>query len=301
MSMREVYILGVKVNMGLSMNDVVNVVQRWLKEDKVRYVCTTNPEFIIEAQHNERFKAIINNSDLSVPDGIGVLFADAYIQRVKELSNSMLYPIKSFLYGVWMGFSGIFRLHGVGERIAGVDLVDRLCKLSNENGYSVFLLGGRVKDTNGSPYNVNEAPADLADKTAEILKQKYPNINIVGSTSQYSYKDCDDISTLDYIHQCMKSHSIEHIDLLFVAYGHFKQEDWIVRNSHKLPAKVSIGVGGTFDYISYYRRRCPDILIKFKLEWLFRLLYEKWRLRRIFNAFPVFPLKVYVNSLKNSK
>jgi N-acetylglucosaminyldiphosphoundecaprenol N-acetyl-beta-D-mannosaminyltransferase len=39
-------------------------------------------------------------------------------------------------------------------------------------------------------------------------------------------------------------------DILFVAFGSPKQEIWISENLKQLPAKVVIGVGGAFDFIS---------------------------------------------------
>jgi len=70
------------------------------------------------------------------------------------------------------------------------------------------------------------------------------------------------------------------IDLLFVAYGFPKQEEWMAEHIHNLPVQVMMGVGGAFDYISGQVPRAPRFLRKLGLEWLFRLAVQPWRLKR---------------------
>ncbi len=74
-------------------------------------------------------------------------------------------------------------------------------------------------------------------------------------------------------------------DILLVALGAPKQEKWIAENLPKLPSvKLAIGVGGTFDFISGLVRRAPRFMRALGFEWLWRLLIQPWRFRRIFNA-----------------
>ncbi len=65
----------------------------------------------------------------------------------------------------------------------------------------------------------------------------------------------------------------------------------------KIPAKLSVGVGGTFDYISMVKHRAPDLMIDLNLEWLYKLITQPWRIKRIISAYPIFPLRVYLSSL----
>ena len=57
-------ILGVKID-NLSLNEVLNKVEGFLKDDKQHYIVTPNPEFLVKAQKDEEFKRILNNADLS--------------------------------------------------------------------------------------------------------------------------------------------------------------------------------------------------------------------------------------------
>ncbi|MFA6982045.1 MAG: WecB/TagA/CpsF family glycosyltransferase, partial [Patescibacteria group bacterium] len=138
----------------------------------------------------------------------------------------------------------------------------------------------------------------VAGDAAKTPKEKYPRLNLVGATSALGPSEKDDERTLSYIHECMYSANITNIDIVFVAYGHPKQEFWIKRVSNLIPAKVSIGVGGTFDYFSGIQRHAPAPLVMLNLEWLFRLATQPWRFRRIVSAFLYFPLLVYKSILK---
>jgi len=67
-------------------------------------------------------------------------------------------------------------------------------------------------------------------------------------------------------------------DVLFVAFGHPKQEKWIELNRQRLNVSVAMGVGGTFDFLAGRRRRAPLWMQKVGLEWLFRVAQEPRRL-----------------------
>lgn len=80
-------------------------------------------------------------------------------------------------------------------------------------------------------------------------------------------------------------------DILLVAFGHPKQELWIEKHLNEFPSlKAVVGVGGTFDYWSGSKKRAPLTLRAFGLEWLWRLICEPKRWKRILNAVIVFPV-----------
>ena len=134
------------------------------------------------------------------------------------------------------------------ERIHGVDLVKSLCREVSRQPITVGFLG---------------AGPSVAIKTAECLQKKYLGLK-VGLVSQEWSEDL----------------SRKKVDLLFVAFGSPKQEIWISENLEKLPAKIVIGVGGSFDFISGKVRRAPLFVRKIGLEWLFRLIIQPWRIKR---------------------
>src|SRR5579884_3272517 len=75
-------------------------------------------------------------------------------------------------------------------------------------------------------------------------------------------------------------HAISHIDILFVAFGFPKQEEFISKNLDKLPVTAMVGVGGAFDYISGKVSRAPLIVRFIGFEWLYRLIRQPWRFKR---------------------
>jgi N-acetylglucosaminyldiphosphoundecaprenol N-acetyl-beta-D-mannosaminyltransferase len=294
--LQEQKVLGVKVNTGLDTSQAVKYIEdSFLTDGKTHYVCTTNPEFVMDAQSDPEFKKIINESDLSLPDGSGILFALEYERRISNYlsknKKSFLFPVYAFVIGLSMGLSGKYS----GSRVSGVSLVEKICEVSSNKKYNTFFLGGERKDFFGNSVKTGD---DVATLAAQNISKRYPGIRIVGSSSAFRREASDDVATCDYIRDCMKKAGIDRLDFLFVAYNHIHQEKWILRNASSLPASVSIGVGGTFDYFAGIKKLSPDILIQRNLDWLFRLITQPWRLKRIFKAFPQFPLKIFLNSIK---
>ena len=291
-------ILGVRVDMGLTGEDVIVMSEHMIKDDKFgHYICTTNPEFVIEAQKDPEFMKIVNESDLSVPDGVGVVAATEYLKQVGNLKHNLLFVFKAFLIGMGIGIKTICGNFN-DKKVTGVSLAEKLFKLSAEKKYSIFLLGGWPKDWLGRKIDMKE---DFATITAEVVRKKYPGVNIIGSTSQFLRDEVDDEKTLNYIHDKMDQSNIKSVDIIMVAYNQNKQERWIVRNSNKIPAHLSIGIGGTFDYIAGHYKQVPTIMTRMSLDWLFRLITQPFRIRRIINAFPIFPFKIFLHSIKQIK
>lgn len=156
------------------------------------------------------------------------------------------------------------------ERITGVDLTWAICKLAEDRGYSVFFLGGK---------------GGVAKETAQRIKKIHPRLLVAGF---YEGKP-NDKKTWAIIERARPN-------IMFVAFGAPKQDKFIAdlihssRISH-LPS-LSVGVGGTFDYIAGKVPRAPEWLRRIGFEWLYRLILEPWRLKRIFIAVVVFPILV---------
>lgn len=153
-------------------------------------------------------------------------------------------------------------------RVHGSDLVEKLCAQSETRGYSIGFLGGRD---------------GVAEVTADRLKKKYPKLKIV-----FAAANPDDVSSIRY-QESSNDDSMRNtkylihntkIDILFVAFGSPKQEEWIHENLSKLNSHVIVGVGGTFDFISGKVRRAPKWMRSLGLEWLFRLIIQPWRIKR---------------------
>lgn len=139
----------------------------------------------------------------------------------------------------------------------GIDLMEGIIKLAADQGFTTGFLGGGE---------------GVAKKTAECLLRKYPKLKIsfVNSGGYINNKGEAENTIYD----------IPHTDLLFVAFGPPKQEKWIAKNLDKIPVKVAMGVGGSFDVLSGRVSRAPKWIRNLGFEWLFRLVIQPWRLKR---------------------
>ncbi|MBU2567660.1 MAG: WecB/TagA/CpsF family glycosyltransferase, partial [Elusimicrobia bacterium] len=143
-------------------------------------------------------------------------------------------------------------------RIAGIDLMLKLCKISQEKGYRIYLLGTKP---------------DILPEAALVLRKMFPNLNIVGFYHGYFDKQQE-----TGIFRDIKQKSP---DIVFVGLSVPRQEKWIHSNLNKFHCPVVMGVGGSFDVIAGRLHRAPEFLRRFGLEWFYRFLQEPWRIVRI--------------------
>lgn len=86
-------ILGIKISV-LSRAQMVDNVLSYLKGTEARQIVTPNPEFLLQSLQNEEFATALNNADLAVPDGFGLVIAAAVKgQKLSRLSGADLVPI----------------------------------------------------------------------------------------------------------------------------------------------------------------------------------------------------------------
>lgn len=152
--------------------------------------------------------------------------------------------------------------HIIG-RITGTDLMEKICFEASKKALSIGLLGGRD---------------GVAEKTAECLREKYPGLIV------------------SFIGEEWNGEAKSHIDILFVAFGAPKQEEWIAKNLSKIDVTCAMGVGGAFDFISGKVRRAPRVVRRIGLEWAFRLVRQPWRAKRQL-ALPQFVYEVLKEKL----
>ena len=157
----------------------------------------------------------------------------------------------------------------VPERIAGVELIEKfaqiLSKRTEKEG--LFLLGAAPK---------------VAEKTGEELVKKYPGLSLAGTNDGY-FKDNDPV---------LKKVKDSQAKVIYVALGSPRQEKWVRDYGEEAGIRIGVGVGGSFDVLSGLKKRAPQIFIKLRLEWFYRMLCEPSRWRR-FLAIPRFMWLVF--------
>ena len=143
----------------------------------------------------------------------------------------------------------------VTERITGIDISQYLLKELNVQKKSIYLFG---------------AKEEVVSKLVENIKNDYPNIVIKGYSNGY-------VKNRDLVFK--KIIKLEP-DVCLVALGVGEQEKIIYKYLNKFSKGIFIGVGGSFDVLSGYKKRAPKIFIKCNLEWLYRIIKEPARLKR---------------------
>ncbi|MDN5331894.1 MAG: N-acetylglucosaminyldiphosphoundecaprenol N-acetyl-beta-D-mannosaminyltransferase [Tepidanaerobacteraceae bacterium] len=154
------------------------------------------------------------------------------------------------------------------QRTTGFDLMMMILEKARDEGLSIFLLGGKP---------------GVAEGAAENIKKKFPGIEIAGVHHGY-FDESEENEVIGMINEASP-------DILFVAMGAPKQELFMTRNRRKLRCKVAMGVGGSLDVLSGKVRRAPKIMQNAGLEWLYRLITQPSRFRRM-SVLPLFLLKV---------
>lgn len=151
------------------------------------------------------------------------------------------------------------------ERVTGVALSEQIAAQAARRGWSLFLLG---------------AAPGVAERAAMALRRAHPALRIAGCYAG-SPRPADEPAIRARIIQAQP-------EVLLVAYGHPAQDLWIARNQPHLRVPMAIGVGGVFDYLAGEVPRAPAWLRQLGLEWLYRLIRQPRRWRRIIVAVPLF-------------
>lgn len=244
--MNKVSILGVNFS-NYTKKEVLEKIEHFIQEGNFHYIVTPNPEITLKAHHDNKYKKILNNADISIADGTGIIKASKFLRT----------PIK--------------------EKITGTDLAIDLMPIAEKNDYKIFLLG---------------ANPQINDMTQKILKNRHPKLQIVGSDPgpNFQTEDLEQMSNIfdDTIAKINRSKA----DILLIAFGAPKQEQFIDKFKEKLDVRLAIGIGGAFDFISGNTTRAPQIMRNLGLEWLFRLIIQPSRINRIIKAIIVFPITV---------
>lgn len=141
------------------------------------------------------------------------------------------------------------------ERVAGIDLMNRLLEVCGKKGFSVYLLGARQA---------------VLETCVGNIRKSHPDLRIAGYRNGY-WKEGELDSVLRGINRARP-------DVLFVGMGTPQKELFAFENREKLEVPVIQGSGGTFDVIAGLARRAPLWMQRWGLEWLYRVIQEPRRL-----------------------
>ncbi|MEM8970911.1 MAG: WecB/TagA/CpsF family glycosyltransferase [Pseudomonadota bacterium] len=193
-------------------------------------------------------------------------FINAHFVNLVHEQPDLSETTKQFdcFYADGIGVKIAARAEGVAltENVNGTDLFPILCKQAAAGNVGLFLLGGET---------------GIATAAAANMKTKTPGLTVSGTASGHFADGQDEQRTIEQI-------NASGADILLVGMGMPIQEQWIIRNRHRLAPSVIIAVGGLFDFYSGRIQRAPKVLRDNGLEWAWRLAMEP---RRLFNRYVI--------------
>ena len=260
MAHETIVILGIPIDnlsMAETIEQILSLVEAYGRDGRARQVATVNVDFVVNT-------LTWRLSRPRHPELLDIL-------RKADLVTPDGMPM------VWTS-----RLLGtpLEERVTGADLVPRLAEAAAEHGKSIYFLGGK---------------GDAGKRAANKLKNQIPNLKIAGIDSPFVRIEGETLdAALDEDRAIVDRINRSGADILLIGFGNPKQEVWFERNRHRLQVPVSIGIGGTYEFIVGSVARAPEWMQKYGLEWLFRITQDPARLwKRYFVGFFKFGMMIF--------
>lgn len=160
-------------------------------------------------------------------------------------------------------------------RVTGVGFAQALAAAMAQEGKSIFLLG---------------AKPGVAEKAAQKLQETYPGLKIAGTHDGYFKEEGPVVEAINAAKP----------DALLVCLGAPKQEYFMEDHDCELEVPVMAGLGGSMDVLAGNVQRAPEFYQKHGLEWLYRLVKEPQRWRRMIKL-PLYLLDAVAWKLKGGK
>lgn len=285
------YIIGTKVD-NVTAKHLAKYIKSCLndKKDVKHKVSKINAEFLQRALHDKNFSKVLNESDINIVDGRGVLWAARYL-TLPISKNRYISPIQAIWQMIYSGACIVlnhkFIEYPISEAIPGVDAFNIVLESAADNKSSIFLFGGLP---------------EVLEKAAKNIQKEFPKLKISGALNGYDFQKRDnDINPIAEINKTDAK-------ILIVALGSPRQEYWINDNINRLKnIKIAIGEGGTLDRIANPSQKSPRVINKIGLEWFWRLSFNKSktdsrnRFGRFWNSVPNFIYQVIKWKVKNGQ
>ena len=209
----------------ITFEETLNKISEFIETRRRVQHVVVNVAKLVYAQKDEELCDIINSCELVNVDGAGIVLGAKFL--------------------------GI----NIPERVAGIDLMEKLTERSADRGYRVYFFG---------------AQEDIVKRTAEHYKEKYPDLIVAGYRNGY-YAPDEEEAVANEIKE-------SRADILFVAMGSPQKEIFLNKYSKQMEVPFTMGVGGSFDVIAGKVKRAPKLLQVLHSEWIFRLIQEPKRM-----------------------
>ncbi len=252
----------------LRRKELKSLIQNRLHERVPTRIVTPYSEFLFRSAQDPAFCSLLNEADISLPDGIAMLWGATFLSAPLTARSTLGAWFQSIGQMVWTGASIVLQPSRIAqvipETIPGSDFVFDLCELAVREKASIFIAGGF---------------GDVPAQSARILTERYPGLLVAG-TSNASIGDIESEAAAALVQEIQESGA----RMLFLALGPQKQEQFMMRYWDSFHVDLAIGLGGTFNYLTGKSHLPPAWVRSLGLEWLFRLITEPTRMPRIYRA-----------------
>jgi N-acetylglucosaminyldiphosphoundecaprenol N-acetyl-beta-D-mannosaminyltransferase len=211
----------------LTLDETVNDIIRRIRENrKPMQHCVVNTYKFLLMQRLPELKDIVHRCDMINADGQSVVWALQLLGR------------------------------RVKERVAGIDLMEKLVERAAQENLSVYFFGSRLP---------------IVEQVAKHYQKLYPTLRVAGYQHGYYRREGDEARFTAAIRDAKP-------DLLFVALDSPRKEYFLGKHLSHMNVPFSMGVGGSFDVIAGNIPRAPLWMQHNGLEWLWRLKQEPRRM-----------------------
>ena len=249
--MKKVSVLGIQVSPVDLEGAVASIVEAG-RDRRALGVSALAVHGLMTAKQDAELRARINSLELVVPDGQPVRWALKWLRNIED-----------------------------SERVAGPDLMNRVCQEAAASGLPVYLYGS--------------TPQTIA-LLRERLAESHPELRIAGDQPSRFRMVSEDERVAD-VQRIVESGA----RIVLVGLGCPRQEIWTYENRHDLAMPV-LAVGAAFDYHAGLLERAPMWMQRSGLEWLYRLRQEPrrlWRRYAILN--PLFLVHLFLHKVGLSR
>ena len=243
-----------------------------------RIIFTPNPEICLKTLEDREFLEILSQADYLTSDGIGLYIA-------YQINDSTYHSFFTYFFLPYYIFNILFRKKYLYEmysdRICGSDITSELLSFVQKEWIKIAIVDPYFPEDKGKI----EAQKHFSSR----LSETFPDL-------KFEYHILRD-DNREEIFESLKNSDIE---ICFATLGMKRQEMFCIDVREKCPnIKLTLGVGSSFDYYTWFQKRAPKIWRDTWFEWLYRTFTSPnklTRLRRIYQALIVFPIKVISNN-----
>lgn len=273
MSLEKQTIIGISFTLA-SRDSILEHLKKWLRSTKTSgirqmgkvresvVIVTPNPEQVVRARSNPGFAKLLNQADIAIPDGIGIILANRILGG-----------------------------HQLPGKIAGIDLMDEIVGITSKERISIGLIGGGNQVAERALECLRKTYQNLigwAEEGPELVagswKLEDRKKDVTSTTIYQLLTTTERKSIKSYVQELSERIRQTNTRIVFVGFGAPKQEYFMKAISFELIAighpVILMAVGGSLDEFSGRLPHAPAWVSNLGFKWLWRLILEPWRWKR---------------------